>query len=302
MYTPPTPLSKGDKERIAVSTLRKLILIATTLALLASAVWLLQAHDRRYMSSEESVRELMYFPTAEAVRLLAAGNELVVADYLWLRMIQYYAFHREKDRNFQYLHPIIDRLTDIDHRFVYPYTFGALLLVHDAQDSVNSLALLNKAKRLNPEKWEFPYMKGFILYIFLQKWEEGAGEFLAASKLPGAVPGAKRYAAYIYRRMGAREVSKAMWSDIYETTNNRLERDVAKVYLDRIEMEETIERLQKAAEKYHKMHGQWPANLWSLVEAGYINAIPQEDPFKGRYYWSVDSSKVKSTSQKKFLK
>jgi hypothetical protein len=282
--------------------MKNLLLIAAALALLASAVWLLQAHDRRYLSSEESVRELMYFPTAQAVRVLAAGNQLVAADYLWLRMIQYYAFHRERDSDFRYLHPIIDRLTDLDPRFVYPYTFGALLLVHDAGDSVNSLALLDKAKRLNPEKWEFPYMKGFILYIFLRKWEESAREFLAASELPGAVPGAKRYAAYIYRRMGAREVSKAMWHDICQGTSNRLERDVAKVYLDRIEMEETIERLQIAAEKYHKMHGHWPANLWSLVEAGFVSAVPREDPFKGRYYWSADSSKVKSTSQNKFLK
>lgn len=302
MDTPPTPLSRGDKERIAVSTLRKLILIAAALALLGSVVFLLQAHDRRYLSSEGSVRELMYFPTAESVRLLAAGNELAVADYLWLRMIQYYAYHMRRDRKYDYLYPIIDRLTDLDPRFVYPYTFGALLLVHDAQDSAASLALLDKAKRLNPDKWMFPYMKGFVLYIFLKRFEAAAAEFIEASALPGATPGAKRYAAYIYRRMGERDVSKAMWTDIYQNSSNKLERDVAMVYLARIEMEETIDALQKAAREYRAHNGVWPNKLWDLVDAGLVDRIPAEDPFKGRYFWDAGSETVKSTSQKKFLK
>ncbi len=293
----PNP-SKHDQ----TESMKNILLIAAALALLAGVIALLQAHDARYLSSEESVRELMYFPTAEAVRLLAAGNELAAADYLWMRMIQYYAYHMRRDQKYDYLYPITDRLTDLDPRFVYPYTFGALLLVHDARDSVNSLKLLDKAKRLNPEKWEFPYMKGFILYIFLQRWEEAAAEFTAASELPGAWISAKRYAAYIYRRMGEREVSKAMWTDIYEGSDNPLERDVARLYLDRIEMEETIDNLQQAAQSYKLKFGTWPGSLRDLSKAGLAAKIPAEDPFKGRYYWSADSNKVKSTSQKKFLK
>ncbi|HBE73006.1 MAG TPA: hypothetical protein DDW31_02775 [candidate division Zixibacteria bacterium] len=145
-------------------------------------------------------------------------------------------------------------------------------------------------------------MKGFILYIFLQRWEEAAAEFTAASELPGAWISAKRYAAYIYRRMGEREVSKAMWTDIYEGSDNPLERDVARLYLDRIEMEETIDNLQQAAQSYKLKFGTWPGSLRDLSKSGLAAKIPAEDPFKGRYYWSADSNKVKSTSQKKFLK
>ncbi len=276
--------------------MKNLLLIAAALALLASAVWLLQAHDRRYLSSEESVRELMYFPSAEAVRMLAAGNELVVSDYLWLRMIQYYAYHMRRDRKYEYLFPIIDRLTDLDHRFVYPYTFGALLLVHDAQDSVNSLALLDKAKRLNPDNWMFPYMKGFILYTFLRQDSAAAEEFVAASKLPDAWDGARRFAGWIYRKTGRREVSKAMWQELLNTAKDPLDRAVAQYYLRAIAMEEELERLNGLAQRYRSLSGQWPSGFRDLIAAGMLDRIPEE-PFGRKYYWDRVSNTFKSQTR-----
>lgn len=279
--------------------MRSFIFISVVLALLSGIILVLKNYDQRYLSSEESVRELMYFPKAEAVRLLSAGNDLVVADYLWLRMIQYYAYHMRKDRNYEYLYPIIDKLTDLDPRFIYPYTFGALLLVHDAKDSVNSLKMLDKGGRENPSEWRFPYMKGFILYVFLRRWEEAASEFIKASELPGAIPGARRFAAFIYRRLGQREVSKAMWQDIYDNTNNKFEKEVAKFYLDRIEREETIDKLQLAAEAFYKKNGRWPEALNELVSSGLVERIPSRDPLGGVYYWSSEKKKVESTSLSK---
>jgi tetratricopeptide (TPR) repeat protein len=276
--------------------MKKLLLIVIILALLASAVWLLQAHDRSYLSSEESVRELMYFPTAQAVRLLAAGNELVAADYLWLRMIQYYAYHMRRDQKYEYLFPIIDRLTDLDPRFVYPYTFGALLLVHDAQDSIQSLKLLDKAKRLNPDRWEFPYMKGFILYTFLRRDEEAALQFVEASKKPNAWEGALRFAGWIYRKTGRREVSKAMWQELFDTAKDPLDRAVAEYYLRAIAMEEELERLNSLAARFRSEQGRWPSGFRDLMMAELLSEIPKE-PFGRKYYWDLSSNTFKSQTR-----
>lgn len=276
--------------------MKNLLLVAAALALLASAVWLLQAHDRRYLSSEESVRELMYFPTAEAVRLMAAGNELAAADYLWLRMIQYYAYHMRRDQKYEYLYPITDRLTDLDPRFVYPYTFGALLLVHDARDSAGSLALLDKAKRQNPDNWMFPYMKGFILYTFLRQDSAAAVEFVAASKLPDAWEGALRFAGWIYRKTGRREVSRAMWQELYDTAKRPLDRAVAKYYLNAIAMEEELERLNGLAQRYRSQNGRWPSGFRDLMSAGMLGRVPEE-PFGRKYYWDAASSTFKSQTR-----
>ena len=268
---------------------KKTFFVVLGLILLSGAVAVQRCYDGRFLSSEQSVRELLYFPSSRVVKLLSAGNELMVADFLWLRMIQYYAFHMHTDRNYEYLFPITDRITDLDPRFVYPYTFGALLLAHDASDSVNSIRLLDKAKRNNPGHWEFPYMKGFILYVFFRRSEEAVEEFLESSRMPNAWDGALRYAAFISRREGRDEVSKMMWRDIYDNTKNEVERGIALTYLRKFEIEEKLAELQDSAQRYLRQFGSWPNDLGDLVAAGYSGPVGS-DSLGGRYYW--DPAKI----------
>jgi hypothetical protein len=280
----------------------QIIVFASALAVLLAALVAVQVKiDSRSLSSEQSVRELMYFPSSGAVKLISAGNELMMADYLWLRMIQYYAYHMRSDMNYEYLYPITDRLTDLDPKFMYPYTFGSLLLAHDAHDSVNSIALLDKAKRNNPDRWEFPYMKGFILYIFFHRSEEAVREFVEASKLPNAWTGALRFAAWIARKQGHRETSKQMWQDLYDTAKNKQERDVAGYYLDKIAIEEEMDRLQALAEKYRSRQGKWPGTLNDLVAAGLTGQIPR-DRFVKQYYWNAVQNRVGNVSYDAFIR
>jgi len=257
--------------------------------------------DREFLSSEQSVKELLYFPSAQAVKLFAGGNEMMIADYLWMRMIQYYAYHMRSDRRYEYLYPITDRLTDLDPKFMYPYTFGALLLVHDASDSVNSMRLLDKAKKMNPDKWEFPYMKGFILYIFLKQNDEAIREFLEASNLPNAWDGALRFAAWISKKQGQRKTSKLMWQQLYDKSSSKNERDVAQYYLDKITIEEEIDRLQSLAEKYRQLHGKWPKNLSELVVVGLTKSIVL-DKFGRSYYWNETDCQVHNGTHDRYLR
>jgi hypothetical protein len=281
--------------------LNTVIILLCLAALAAGFIVVQRSYDRRYLSSEKSVRELLYFPSAKIVKLLAAGNELMMADYLWLRMIQYYAFHLRSDQNYEYLYPITDNLTDLDPRFLYPYTFGSLLLAHDAGDSVHSIALLDKAKRNNPDRWEFPYMKGFILYVFFRRGDEAVTEFVEASKLPNAWDGALRYAAYISKKQGHRQTSKMMWQQLYDSSPTQKERDIAQTYLDKIRLEEEIDRLQTLAERYLKQAGRWPESLEELVSAGLTGSIGS-DPFGGKFYWSPKDQQVRNTTRDEHLK
>jgi NADH:ubiquinone oxidoreductase subunit len=225
----------------------------------------------------------------------------MVADYLWMRMIQYYAFHMRSDMKYEYLYPITDRLTDLDPKFLYPYTFGSLLLIHDAQDSVNCLKLLDKAKKMNPDKWQFPYMKGFILYVFLRRGDEAVKEFVEASKLPKAWEGALRYAAWISRKQGQRETSKRMWQELYDKSTNKNERAVAKFYLDKIYIDEEVDRYQSLADKYHKNTGKWPESLDDLKAAGLVRDI-KKDLFGGEFYWNAEQNQVRNTTQDAYLR
>lgn len=277
------------------------VIVLCLAALAAGLVGVQLNIDRRYLSSEKSVRELLYFPSPKMVKLLSAGNELMMADYLWLRMIQYYAFHLRSDQNYEYLYPITDNLTDLDPKFLYPYTFGSLLLAHDARDSVNSLKLLDKAKRNNPDRWEFPYMKGFILYVFFRRSDEAVAEFLESSKLPNAWEGALRYAAFISRKQGYLQTAKQMWQELYDKSASRQEREVARINMQKIDIDLELERLQSLAEEYKKRKGEWPVSLDALEAAGLSGPIAP-DPLGGRFYWSDADGKVRNTINDKYLR
>ena len=142
----------------------------------------------------------------------------------------------------------------------------------------------------------FPYMKGFILYTFLRRDEAAAVEFVAASKLPDAWEGCLRFAGWIYRKLGRREVSKVMWQELYDTAKRPMDRSVAEYYLRAIAMEEELERLNGLAARFRRDQGRPPSGFFDLIRAGFIRGVPKE-PFGRKYFWDPDSLKFRSQTR-----
>src|SRR3972149_10777571 len=133
---------------------------------------------------EELVEELQYFPSGDFVQGKVGGFDMLFADWVWLRAIQYYGQHRLTDAKFTYLGHILDVLTTLDPRFIHAYTFGALLLTHDSAEPEKALQLLKKGNEKNPDRWEIPFTEGFIQYVFLKDYREAVRAFRLASSLP----------------------------------------------------------------------------------------------------------------------
>jgi hypothetical protein len=108
--------------------------------------------DSRVVIREEIVKELFYFPSGNFIQGKVGGFDNLIADWVWLRAIQYYGHHRLTDAKFTFLGHILEVLTTLDHRFIHAYTFGSLLLTHDAEDPDTALELLKKGSQKNPER------------------------------------------------------------------------------------------------------------------------------------------------------
>ncbi|MEW6686034.1 MAG: hypothetical protein AB1393_07500 [Candidatus Edwardsbacteria bacterium] len=242
------------------------------------------------------IEELMYFPSGKFLKEIAIGYDCIFADFIWLRAIQYFGEHRMTDLKFQYLGHILDVLTTLDPQFVHAYTLGSLLLTHCAKESDRTLTLLDKGMKENPDKWEIPYTKGFIYYIFLRKFDFAVKYFLEASKVPKAPEMCERFAAFVYAKMGERELSIRLWKELYERTKNEMEKETALRYIKRLVMEGHLEDLQAAVGKYKKTFGEYPHSLRDLITANIIDSIPEE-PHNGHYYFSYLEKKVKSTGR-----
>ena len=228
-------------------------------------------------SPHELIGELMYFPSGIAVRALSMGLYAPLADLVWLRFIQYYGEHRMTDARFDLMYHILDILTTLDTRFVYAYTLGGLMLTHDARRPDQAEKLLKKGMMNNPDDWRYPYMHAFINYVFLRDYGVARAYFSLASRKPGAPETTKRWEAFVlYKKLGDLETALQLWLDLYNTTENPEEKEIARVYIMHIKMERDLEHMNKQIIAFTSEMGRLPVSLRELVTYGYLDSIPTE--------------------------
>lgn len=267
-------------------------LVALLLALVTglgaySSVNTLQSLKPRH----EKFEELLYFPSGVFVRESMVGYRNLAADAIWLEFIQYYGEHLLTDQKFLYLGHILDVLTDLDPQFLSAYTYGALLLVTDANESSRGMALLQKGMKNNPRAWELPFTAGFLDYIFIKNYDEAGRYFARAATFPDAPPRCARFAGYVVQKMKQEDVALGILEDVLAKSHNKDEQDVIRYYI----MKMHLKQLNEAAKAYQERVGKPPdRGLHDLFHSGLISAIPQE-PHGERYFFDPDSGKVRST-------
>ena len=267
-------------------------LVALTLALLTSlgtyfSVSKLQALRPR----QDRFEELLYFPSGIFVRESVVGYRNLVADAIWLEFIQYYGEHRLTDKKFRYLGHILDVLTDLDPKFVSAYTYGALLLVTDVQDSTRGMALLEKGMNNVPQAWEIPFTAGFLNYIFLRKYDLAGKYFAKAATLPDAPPSCFRFAGYVAQKMKEEDMALMILEEVLEKSKNKDEQDVLKYYIMKVH----LKLLNEAFKTYRERTGKLPGRgLQELIRSGLVPALPVE-PHGEHYFFNPDSGRVCSS-------
>ncbi len=251
-------------------------------------------------AESERVGELAYFPSGFMVRTLAIGNQGMLADIIWLRFIQYYGEHRMTDLQYEYMYHILDILTTLDPHFVHAYNLGALMLTHDAKRPDQAFKLLKKVIRDNPEEWRALFMYGFINYAFMADYRTALAYFRLSAQQPKAGDMPKRWAAHIaMRKIKDPRTAWALWRDLYDNTQNPIEKGIAEMYLKDIAMDIAILGMDSLAQIYHQRYGTDPVTINDLVRSGLMPRIPVE-PHGDKYY--IKDGKIHSTYQLKLLR
>ncbi|MGB9721518.1 MAG: hypothetical protein ACPL28_08585 [bacterium] len=245
----------------------------------------------------ELIGELMYFPSGFAVKALSLGFYVPLADFVWLRFIQYYGEHRMTDARFDLMYHILDILTTLDPYFVHAYTLGALMLTHDANRPDQAMMLLKKGMQADCDEWRTPFIYGFINYVFLKKNKIAFAYMRISAQKTTAPDMPKRWAAHMaYRKLGDLKTSLALWVDLYYNAKNPEERAIAELYIKEIRMKLDIEFLNEKIEEFKGKMGRQPFSLNELVAHNIIDSIPSE-PHGEMYY--LKSGKAHSSWQKK---
>lgn len=264
----------------------RLILLSFLLFVIGfSLIYFLQNRiEKTYRRSlrERLVEEMMYFPSGKFLRPMVMEYQDIGADLIWLRAIQYYGHHLMTDRKFEWLGHIFEILTQLDRFFIAAYHFGSITMAWDARQPNSAIQLLRTGAKNNPLNWQILFDIGFIYYSLLDDYDAAGYYFLLASKLPNAWNVLPRWSAFAYQRGGKIELSRQIWTDIYNETNNQAIKDLAERNLALLKVDEDIALLQAAVNKYRTTFGKNPSNLYELYKTGYLKYLPK-DPWGSQY-------------------
>jgi hypothetical protein len=165
-------------------------------------------------------------PGADAVRVLALGQEALVADLLMARALSYYGAHyrHQADLDFTALLGLFRLALELDPDNIDACLLAANLVVETRPR--DAIALLEDGRLRNPESWKLPEMIGFTYYFALHDAARAARYYELAAHLPGHPPYVPSLASKFYQESGSVEHALRVLTNFYATTRNpRLKRN-----------------------------------------------------------------------------
>ncbi len=212
--------------------------------------------------------EELYLNAATAKRLSLGFNGLV-ADWYWMRSLQYVGGKIIKlpedvpldhlgQLNLTLLAPLLDAATTLDPQFMEPYQYAAVVLPDfDVQGAIR---IVKKGVEANPSEWRLYHHLGFIYWQ--QKDFQKAGEaYEQGAKLPGAPPWMTAMRGRMASEGGSRDTAREVYRRLYEEASDNQVKDMARkrlLLLDSLDMQDALRKLMTAyRSKVGRCPGSW---------------------------------------------
>jgi len=281
--------------------------VAAAVLLLAAAVQLQAARERRFPQSESDL-DAVYVTSGSAVRRLTGAYNALGADVYWIRTIQHFGSTRRRlaqDRlrpappaslaaptsDYASLYPLLDVTTSLDPRFKIAYRFGAVFLAEPYPGGPGrpdlAIALLEKGLRDRPDKWEYMQDIGFVHYWYVHDYQAAADWFRKASDVSGAPWWLRSLAATTLAQGGDRQSSRLMWEAIRESAAIDWLRQDAERRLLQLRALDQIDDLQRQVDAFTRSAAQAPADWQALIRARLLPGLPV-DPSRTPYELTPD--------------
>lgn len=242
--------------------------------------------------------DLLYFSSPTAVKRIAMGYDNLLADFYWMRAIQYYGRREEADKRpvrFKNLYTLFDITTTLDPNLMDAYHAGGIFLAEPdpigAGQPKEALRLLNKGISMLPQEWRLRYDKGFISYLYLQDYKAAGETWLEASKLASAPYWMAGLAAMSLSKGGAIEVAIALWQRQYQEANRADVRENARNHLLSFQVARDLSTLELLVKKFRAKTGSFPGSLQELVR-GQTRRYATVDPLGTPYEYDPQTGIV----------
>jgi hypothetical protein len=176
-------------------------------------------------------------PAVPFLEALALGYRQAAADLCWMQAVQYYGEHRQGGNDLSQFSHYLDAVNTLDPRYEHAYILGSMILATDARDFEAARRLLLRGAAANPESHKFAFHLGFLAYVAAGDLPMALRYFEQAARFPAGRDRARRFAAFLNRKLGNLQTSWAMWNDLYRNSDDEALRIVALESMRRIEAE-----------------------------------------------------------------
>lgn len=247
------------------------------------------------------LQRMSYLPDGNILKVAALGYREVVADVLWLQVIQAMGDRRVSTETGQWIYRALDVVTTLDPTFVRAYEAGAHALCSIVVMPQESNRLLEKGIRHNPQEWRLPFLLGINHFFEFGDNQRAAEAMTMAARIPGAPEIIARLAAKLLVSAKSPQQAVELLAKVYEETPDENVKRLLEQRLREAIVERDLALLEEAIGRFQAQHSQRPARLEQLVQEGLLRELPQE-PFGGQYQYSALSGEVKSSEIKERMR
>jgi tetratricopeptide (TPR) repeat protein len=243
------------------------------------AIGFLQMHIAAETRAVGQQKEELLLRSGPMLKRLSLGYDSLLGDIYWTRAVQYYGARvGSRGEKFELLWPLLDITTTLDPNLIVAYRFGAIFLSEPmptgADRSDLAVELVKKGVAANPNSWELSSDLGFLYYWHLKDYEKASAAYLQGSKIPNAPSWMKMMAAQVAEKGNAFSNSLAIWSELYETTQNEKVKKNAFQHLQSLRALQDTFELDQLAEQYRKQYDRYPTSIKELYERGLLQGVP----------------------------
>lgn len=277
------------------------LLTGSLLLLLGGAAVKMLTVVERQRPAMVRAAELAYLPKGDYLRMAVLGYRQMAADLIWLKAVQHFGERKQTTEGYLWAYHAVDVLTDLDPKFAFAYQAAGIVLGVWANLPRESIALLSKGMRHNPDVWQLPFYVGYDYFYELHDPVQAAKYLRIASELPGAPVYLPKLAARMTVEAGDPDAALEFLQRLYQQLQDERLRESLVQRMKEVIAERDIRFLEEGVRRYKARYGKLPASLNDLVTKGIIQQVPEE-PLGGVYELNAAGGTVASTGLRQRLR
>ncbi len=292
-----------------------LLLVVIALGLASSAALSRWLETRRATSAPVAEREELYLKS-DAVRRMSLGFNGLIADWYWMRSLQYVG-HKVHDYQHDIqlddlspvgltmLAPLLDSATTLDPQFIPVYEYGAVVL--PALDVEAAIKLVRKGIAANPQAWRLYHHLGYI-YWQQDRFQEAAESYRQGAQIAGAPDWMNAMAAQMSSQGGSRATAREIYRRMAEEADDEQMRELAAKRFLQLQSWDERDALRRLLAAYRTRTGRCPAawrELTPVMRAARVQLDSSGaplDPSNAPYALAGDGCDVELSEQSKILR